>query len=168
MGSLEPIEPDRPQDHTRPSLLDEYAVAKDKARLTMKFVGGVILLILAGAPLYEAATRGTYFVLAVESMILAAVLTIALLLSLSGVVAWLAWQFAQNCLDKGETRPRGAHMAAVVGFALVAGLPLGSTLWAQRDLSHGILAFGGVFWVVASCGLLGYLSRFAASGKRFF
>lgn len=129
---------------------------------------GVSLLILAGATLYEYGTRGTSYLLAVESAIIATILAIGLLLALSGVVFGLSWNFAQCSIDRGETRPVAKHIVCMIIYSILAALPLATILGIETNPGQAVLAFIAVFWVTASCSVFAYLARFAASGKRLW
>lgn len=144
-----------------PEILMSYAeTVQRRTRLRKAFVVGIPAILLIAAIL-EMAINNTAVLIIGEAAIIAIAGVLAIMMSYSFVVFWLAWEFAGACMRKGQTRIAYGHFAGIIVFSLLAALVFGFVLANEkRTLLDNVLTPFFLFWINSGLGCVGYFFRF--------
>lgn len=144
-----------------PEILMSYAeTVERRTRLRKTLVVGIPAILLIAAIL-EMAINNTAVLIIGEAAIVAIAGVLAIMMSYSFVVFWLAWEFAGACMRKGQTRIAYGHFAGIIVFSLVAALVFGFVLANEkRPLLDNVLTPFFLFWINSGLGCVGYFFRF--------
>lgn len=144
-----------------PEILMNYAESVERRSKIRKSLVIGLPAILVIAAILEMVINNSAFLIIGEATLLAVAGVLAVMLSYSFVVFWLAWEFAGTCKRKGQTRIAASHFVGIILFSLFAAVIFGLVLANEkRALVDNILTPFFLFWINSGLGCVGYFFRF--------